>query len=125
MSTWLLTGLILGGILLAIALLFAIGRWLERRAPYGAFLRLRTRAKLRFLRLLITDPRVPRRVKAIPFLLAAYLALPFDLIPDFIPVLGYLDDVAIALAALALLVRLLPRPLLDDLLRLAAQNDTD
>jgi uncharacterized membrane protein YkvA (DUF1232 family) len=42
------------------------------------------------------DPRVPTRVKAILGVTAVYLASPIDLIPDFIPGLGYLDDVIIA-----------------------------
>jgi uncharacterized membrane protein YkvA (DUF1232 family) len=41
------------------------------------------------------DPRVPGRVKAILGVLAVYLANPIDLIPDFIPVVGYLDDVVL------------------------------
>lgn len=41
---------------------------------------------------LIADPRVPRRTKVALAGLAAYLASPWDIIPDFIPVLGQLDD---------------------------------
>jgi uncharacterized membrane protein YkvA (DUF1232 family) len=41
------------------------------------------------------DPRVPKRVKYEVAAAAAYLVMPFDLIPDFIPVLGQLDDVAV------------------------------
>jgi uncharacterized membrane protein YkvA (DUF1232 family) len=53
---------------------------------------------------LLTDPRVPRRGKLLLGLLVGYLALPFDLVPDFIPVAGQLDDaVVIALALRALL----------------------
>jgi len=42
---------------------------------------------------LARDPRVPWRVKAVLVGLAAYLASPIDIIPDWIPVVGYLDDV--------------------------------
>ena len=52
-------------------------------------------------RRLLSEPRVPRRHK---FLLAAtvgYLAMPFDLIPDFIPVIGQIDDAMLAALALA------------------------
>lgn len=103
--------------------LYAISRSLEKREPYASFMRLRTRHKLRFFRALAADPRVPRRVKALPFLLAGYLACPIDLIPDFIPVLGYVDDVAIILGTLALIIRLTPRDVVDDLLRTVASQD--
>jgi uncharacterized membrane protein YkvA (DUF1232 family) len=41
------------------------------------------------------DPRVPWYAKAIGIAVAAYAASPIDLIPDFIPVIGYLDDLII------------------------------
>lgn len=44
---------------------------------------------------LLRDPRVPRRSKALLVGLIAYLAMPFDLVPDFIPVAGQLDDAII------------------------------
>jgi uncharacterized membrane protein YkvA (DUF1232 family) len=51
------------------------------------------------------DPRVPRRRKLLLFALVAYLALPFDLVPDFIPVAGQLDDAIIVALVLRSLVR--------------------
>jgi uncharacterized membrane protein YkvA (DUF1232 family) len=44
---------------------------------------------------LLSDERVPRRRKLLLVLLAGYLAMPFDLVPDFIPVAGQLDDAII------------------------------
>jgi uncharacterized membrane protein YkvA (DUF1232 family) len=44
---------------------------------------------------LLRDPRVPRRHKLMLGALVGYLALPFDLVPDFIPVAGHLDDVLV------------------------------
>jgi uncharacterized membrane protein YkvA (DUF1232 family) len=76
---------------------------------------------VKFFRRLITDPRVPRLAKILPFLLAGYLAFPIDLIPDFIPVLGYVDDVAIAVGVLALVIRLTPRGAIDDIIRELAE----
>src|SRR5919106_6144791 len=54
---------------------------------------------------LLRDPRVPRRKKALIIALAGYLALPFDLVPDFIPVAGQLDDVVIVALVLRSLLR--------------------
>ena len=54
---------------------------------------------------LLRDPRVSRRKKALLGALAAYLALPFDLIPDFLPVAGQLDDVLIVALVLRSLLR--------------------
>jgi len=54
---------------------------------------------------LLRDPRVSRRKKALLVALAGYLALPFDLIPDFIPVAGQFDDVIIVALVLRSLLR--------------------
>ena len=54
---------------------------------------------------LLRDPRVPRRKKALLVALTGYLALPFDLVPDFIPVAGQLDDVLVAALALRYALR--------------------
>jgi uncharacterized membrane protein YkvA (DUF1232 family) len=54
---------------------------------------------------LLRDPRVPRRKKALLVGLAGYLALPFDLVPDFIPLAGQLDDVMIVALVLRSFVR--------------------
>jgi uncharacterized membrane protein YkvA (DUF1232 family) len=64
----------------------------------------------RFLlaRRLLQDERFPPHVRLIPPLLVLYLALPIDLVPDFIPVLGQLDDVAVAIVGIALLSRYVP-----------------
>jgi uncharacterized membrane protein YkvA (DUF1232 family) len=55
---------------------------------------------------LAREPRVPRRRKLLLFALVGYLALPFDLVPDFIPVAGQLDDaIIVALSKLRPLER--------------------
>jgi uncharacterized membrane protein YkvA (DUF1232 family) len=54
---------------------------------------------------LLSDPRVPRSKKALLVALTGYLALPFDLVPDFIPVAGQLDDVVIVALVLRSLLR--------------------
>ena len=54
------------------------------------------------------DPRTPTYVRVLALLVAAYALSPIDLIPDFIPVIGYLDDLLIVPLGLALVVRLTP-----------------
>jgi uncharacterized membrane protein YkvA (DUF1232 family) len=58
------------------------------------------------------DPRVPWYAKALAIVVAAYALSPIDLIPDFIPVLGYLDDLLVVPAGIALVVRLIPPDIL-------------
>jgi len=60
------------------------------------------------------DPRVPWLPKAIAALAAAYALSPIDLIPDFIPVIGYLDDLVLVPLGLALAVRLIPAEILEE-----------
>ena len=60
---------------------------------------------LRLLRRLAADRTLPRGVRVRLALLLAYLAVPIDLVPDFIPVLGYADDAIIAAAVLRSVVR--------------------
>jgi uncharacterized membrane protein YkvA (DUF1232 family) len=116
-----LTIVIVVGIILFSLALYWLIHWLGKREPYGTFLRLRTRQKLTFFRLLLRDRgrQVPVYVKLISVALVIYLSIPFDIVPDFVPVLGYLDDVALALLALVLIIKLTPRPVVLDLLRQA------
>ena len=58
------------------------------------------------------DPRTPTFVRLLALLVAAYALSPVDLIPDFIPVLGYLDDLILVPLGLALVIRLLPESVL-------------
>ena len=54
------------------------------------------------------DPRVPWYAKAIALGVAAYALSPIDLIPDFIPVIGYLDDLVIVTLGILLVIKLVP-----------------
>ena len=54
------------------------------------------------------DPRTPMLARCMALAVAAYALSPIDLIPDFIPVLGYLDDLLIVPLGLLLVIRLLP-----------------
>ena len=64
-------------------------------------------------RRLLADPRVPRRKKLILAALIPYLALPFDLVPDFIPIAGYLDDAVIVALVLRHVLRGSDRELIE------------
>lgn len=55
-------------------------------------------------------PETPVWLKALMLLVPGYLLSPLDLIPDFIPVLGWLDDAIVIPLLVALLVRLVPQP---------------
>ena len=68
------------------------------------------------------DPRVPWHAKAVAGAVAAYALSPVDLIPDFIPVLGYLDDLIIVPLGILLAVRLIPPPLMAELRAQAAER---
>ncbi|MFI7445854.1 YkvA family protein [Nonomuraea sp. NPDC049714] len=60
---------------------------------------------LRLISRLARDAGLPRRVRIRLWLLVAYLALPIDLVPDFIPVLGYADDAIVVALVLRSVVR--------------------
>jgi uncharacterized membrane protein YkvA (DUF1232 family) len=64
------------------------------------------------LALAARDPRVPWYAKAVALAVAAYALSPIDLIPDFIPVIGHLDDVIIVPLGIGLAVRLIPAEVL-------------
>jgi uncharacterized membrane protein YkvA (DUF1232 family) len=58
------------------------------------------------------DPRVPWPAKAVAASVAAYALSPIDLVPDFIPILGQLDDVLILPLGILLAIRLIPADLM-------------
>ena len=58
------------------------------------------------------DPRTPFAVRALALLVAAYALSPIDLIPDFIPVVGYLDDLILVPLGIWLVVSLIPEPIM-------------
>jgi uncharacterized membrane protein YkvA (DUF1232 family) len=94
------TALLLAWVALIVALVLA--------RPRGALLREALRLLpdvLRLIRRLAADPDLPSGVRIRLGALLVYLALPIDLIPDFIPVLGYADDAIIVTAVLRSVVR--------------------
>ncbi|MDQ3004177.1 MAG: YkvA family protein [Chloroflexota bacterium] len=58
------------------------------------------------------DPRTPWYAKALIYFVVAHTFSPIDLIPDFIPILGYLDDIIITPLGIALAIRLIPAEVL-------------
>ena len=101
MSWLLLTLVVLAVVYAAVVGVLFLGarqwdiRVIARCVPYSAIL---------FKRLL-ADPRVPARWKIASALALVYLALPFDLVPDFIPVAGQLDDAILIALVLRGLIR--------------------
>jgi uncharacterized membrane protein YkvA (DUF1232 family) len=71
------------------------------------------------------DPRTPILVRALAVLVAAYALSPIDLIPDFIPVIGYLDDLLLVPLGLALVVRLTPPEVMESTRVQAQQAGTN
>jgi len=66
-------------------------------------------------------PRVPWYAKALALLVVGYALSPIDLIPDFIPVLGYLDDLVLIPLGFLLVIRLIPAEVLAECRRQAAE----
>lgn len=80
------------------------------------------RTEIVSLYLATKHPRTPWYAKALAYLIIGYALSPIDLIPDFIPVVGYLDDFIIVPAGIALLIKVIPRDILEEC-RAEAQSD--
>ena len=93
---WWLIPVSLAVALLVVWLVLAVTLWLAKPDDVGVqdLVRLLPDV-LRLLKCLATDPGMPRRIRVALFLLLAFIASPIDLIPDFIPVIGFADDVVI------------------------------
>ena len=111
MSGW------LRALLLAVALL--VGTWallvlLARRLPPGLLRDLAGFVPdcVTTVRRLRGDPRVPRRAKVVVALAGLWLLSPIDLLPEFLPVIGPLDDVVVVALALRYAARQVPREVL-------------
>ena len=102
LTHWLLAGLAVtvAVYVLAVLGLVAAGRRTDARA-LAAFIP----DCLVLVKRLLADARVPRRRKLLLVLLIAYLAMPIDLVPDFIPVAGQLDDAIVVALVLRAILR--------------------
>lgn len=86
----------------------------EVRALASRVYKLPFQSKLALAAALMHDERLPTGLRLLPPLLILYLAMPLDIIPDFIPVIGQVDDVLVLLIGGALLVKFAPVGLLDE-----------
>jgi uncharacterized membrane protein YkvA (DUF1232 family) len=90
-----------------------LARWRARAA--------RLRTDVRAVWLARRDPRVPWYAKAVALCVVAYAVSPIDLVPDFIPILGYADDLVLLPLGIALVVRLVPADVMEEHRGRAAQ----
>jgi|SRR5215470_7959064 len=74
----------------------------------------RTKNRSLCLYLAVKDPRVPWYAKITAVCVVAYALSPIDLIPDFIPVVGYLDDLILVPLGIAFTIRMIPSEVLDE-----------
>jgi uncharacterized membrane protein YkvA (DUF1232 family) len=85
----------------------------QERALVKRIAGLPLRRKLALALALARDSRIPLAVRGLPVLTVLYLAMPLDIVPDFIPVLGQLDDVLVVILAVAVLFRFTPRAVIE------------
>jgi uncharacterized membrane protein YkvA (DUF1232 family) len=74
---------------------------------------------------LARDPRVPTQQKLVLGAVAGYLVFPIDIIPDFIPVLGQLDDLGVLIFGLDFFIRNAPKEVVEEHMGRIARNDDD
>ncbi|MGQ9706270.1 MAG: YkvA family protein [bacterium] len=67
------------------------------------------RREISVYRLILKDKRTPKFANILLWLAIGYLLLPFNIIPDFIPVIGYLDDIIIIPVLVILALRIIPK----------------
>jgi uncharacterized membrane protein YkvA (DUF1232 family) len=75
---------------------------------------LRFKQELHLYRNVLADPRTPKLTKILLGSAVAYAVTPVDIIPDFIPVVGHLDDALIIPVLIYLALKTIPKPLLDE-----------
>jgi uncharacterized membrane protein YkvA (DUF1232 family) len=100
----LLVGIVLGLLVAWLAMLLA----LAVTRPQGATLTDAVRALpdlIGLVRRLARDPEVPKSSRVTLWILVGYLVMPIDLVPDFVPVIGYADDAIVVALALRRVVR--------------------
>lgn len=79
------------------------------------------KAEIHALLIAYRDPRTPWLARAWVIFVVAYALSPIDLIPDFIPILGYVDDLLLLPLGIALAIKLIPAAVMEDARRAASQ----
>lgn len=74
----------------------------------------RLKAELALYQLILRHPKTPGMAKILLWLAVGYVLLPFDLIPDFIPVIGQLDDLIIVPVLVYLALKIIPDALIQE-----------
>lgn len=72
------------------------------------------RRELRAYQIVLRDERTPRAARVLLWLAVGYALLPFDIIPDFIPIIGHLDDAVIVPALVIIALAKVPKDVLDE-----------
>ena len=114
-----------------VSLVILVGGWFlwrkatgQTKALAARLQQLPWRAKMQLALTMMTDPDVPVQARVLPPLLILYLSMPIDIIPDFVPVIGHVDDVIVLAVGLGLMLRSVPVRLLES--RIAAlERETD
>lgn len=96
-----------------------MARWLSRPRKWAKLVKRDVVA----LWIASRDPRTPLAAKVLAGAVAAYALSPVDLIPDFVPVIGYLDDLLIVPLGILLAIRLIPTPLMAEFRAAAMQKE--
>lgn len=109
------------GIVLAIVISLAALTWwsyrtwdTDRKLLAKRMGRLPFTKKLRLAGRVLMDRRVSWALRLFAMILVVYLAMPFDIIPDFIPVIGYADDLVVVVLGTTLLLRSMRREVLEE-----------
>jgi len=117
LAWWELALIVVLGTIAVLLLAALILWWLaskRTKAIGGRVKDLPWRYKLALAGRLVRDERMPLLVRVLLPAIVVYLALPLDLIPDFIPVVGQIDDVLVLVVGVVLLAKLTPARLLDE-----------